>query len=89
MSSLSHPANPSVPFAAAALPRLAVPGTHPRAGAFVLVKPRSSVPASPAPRSGTGSAEGPTQLKLPAGTYKDDNAAVTYSQSDMSDVLTY
>lgn len=42
-----------------------------------------------APRSGTGSAEGPTQLKLPAGTYKDDNAAVTYWQSDMSEALTY
>ncbi|MEU6705056.1 DUF4232 domain-containing protein [Streptomyces wuyuanensis] len=42
-----------------------------------------------APRGGSGSTGAPTELTLPAGTYKDDNAAVTYWQSDMSDALTH
>ncbi|NUL27036.1 hypothetical protein [Streptomyces lunaelactis] len=31
----------------------------------------------------------PDRLPLPAGTYIDDNAAVSYWQSDMSDALTF
>ncbi|MFI1468492.1 DUF4232 domain-containing protein [Streptomyces wuyuanensis] len=42
-----------------------------------------------APRGGSGSTGAPAELTLPAGTYKDDNAAVTYWQSDMSDALTH
>ncbi|NUK04212.1 DUF4232 domain-containing protein [Streptomyces lunaelactis] len=43
-----------------------------------------------APRSGSGSTgTAPDRLTLPAGTYIDDNAAVSYWQSDMSDALTY
>ncbi|NUK67755.1 DUF4232 domain-containing protein [Streptomyces lunaelactis] len=42
------------------------------------------------PRSGPGSTgTAPARLPLPAGTYIDDNAAVSYWQSDMSDALTY
>jgi hypothetical protein len=39
------------------------------------------------PRSGTGSVGSPVALKLPAGTFKDDKAAVTYWQSDMQNAL--
>ncbi|MFD4719293.1 DUF4232 domain-containing protein [Streptomyces sp. NPDC058423] len=42
-----------------------------------------------APRDGSGSTGAPAELTLPAGTHKDDNAAVTYWQSDMADALTY
>lgn len=42
-----------------------------------------------APRNGSGSVGTPAKLTLPAGTYKDDNAAVTYWQSSASDALTY
>ncbi|MET7622150.1 DUF4232 domain-containing protein [Streptomyces sp. NPDC005408] len=43
-----------------------------------------------APRSGSGSTNtAPDMLKLPAGTYLDDNASVSYWQSSMSDALTY
>ncbi|MEU2259312.1 DUF4232 domain-containing protein [Streptomyces sp. NPDC019645] len=42
-----------------------------------------------APRDGNGSTGAPAELTLPAGTYKDDNAAVTYWQSDMADALTH
>ncbi|TJZ54386.1 DUF4232 domain-containing protein [Streptomyces piniterrae] len=39
------------------------------------------------PRSGSGSVGSPVVLRLPEGTFKDDNAAVTYWQSDMQDAL--
>ncbi|WP_328546224.1 DUF4232 domain-containing protein [Streptomyces platensis] len=42
-----------------------------------------------APRNGSGSVGTPAKLTLPAGTHKDDNAAVTYWQSSASDALTY
>ncbi|MFF0059947.1 DUF4232 domain-containing protein [Streptomyces sp. NPDC005279] len=43
-----------------------------------------------APRSGSGSTESaPDVLTLPAGTYADSNAAVSYWQSTMADALTY
>lgn len=43
-----------------------------------------------APRSGSGSTDTPPdELKLPAGTYIDDKAGVTYWQSTMDDALTY
>ncbi|MEU8785354.1 DUF4232 domain-containing protein [Streptomyces sp. NPDC048637] len=42
-----------------------------------------------APRSGSGSVGAPLKLTLPAGTHKDDKAAVTYWQSSASDALTY
>ncbi len=41
------------------------------------------------PRSGSGSAGAPLTLSLPAGTHKDDNAAVTYWQTSASDALLY
>ncbi|WP_432076417.1 hypothetical protein [Streptomyces wuyuanensis] len=42
-----------------------------------------------APRGGSGSAGAPTELTLPAGTYEDDDAAVTYRRSDIPDALTH
>ncbi|MBT2392752.1 DUF4232 domain-containing protein [Streptomyces sp. ISL-1] len=42
-----------------------------------------------APRDGSGSIGDPHVLTLPADTYTDDTAAVSYWQSDMSDALTY
>ncbi|MCR8575760.1 DUF4232 domain-containing protein [Streptomyces sp. Isolate_219] len=42
-----------------------------------------------APRSGSGSTGTPLELTLPAGTHKDNNAAVTYWQGSASDALTY
>ncbi|MGY5125317.1 DUF4232 domain-containing protein [Streptomyces nigrescens] len=42
-----------------------------------------------APRSGSGSAGTPLELTLPAGTHKDNNAAVTYWQGSASDALTF
>ncbi|MGW7367175.1 DUF4232 domain-containing protein [Streptomyces sp. NPDC054841] len=42
-----------------------------------------------APRNNSGSTGAPVNLKLPAGTFKTDDAAVTYWLSDMSDALTY
>jgi hypothetical protein len=42
-----------------------------------------------APRDGSGSIGNPDVLTLPAGTYIDDTAAVSYWQSSMSDALTY
>ncbi|MEE1751888.1 DUF4232 domain-containing protein [Streptomyces sp. SP18CS02] len=42
-----------------------------------------------APRDGSGSTGAATTLTLPADTYKDDDASVTYWLSDMSDALTY
>jgi hypothetical protein len=42
-----------------------------------------------APRDGSGSIGNPHVLTLPAGTYIDDTAAVSYWQSSMSDALTY
>ncbi|MEU8918036.1 DUF4232 domain-containing protein [Streptomyces nigrescens] len=42
-----------------------------------------------APRSGSGSTGTPLKLTLPAGTHKDNNAAVTYWQGSASDALTY
>ncbi|WP_407285335.1 DUF4232 domain-containing protein [Streptomyces sp. BP-8] len=41
------------------------------------------------PRSGSGSVGAPLTLSLPAGTHKDDNAAVTYWQTSASDALLY
>ncbi|TQK52656.1 uncharacterized protein DUF4232 [Streptomyces sp. SLBN-118] len=43
-----------------------------------------------APRDGSGSTDtAPDMLKLPAGTYLDNNASVSYWQSSMSDALAY
>jgi uncharacterized protein DUF4232 len=42
-----------------------------------------------APRDGSGSIGNPHVLTLPADTYIDDTAAVSYWQSSMSDALTY
>ncbi|TXS34926.1 DUF4232 domain-containing protein [Streptomyces sp. t39] len=39
------------------------------------------------PRSGEGSTGAPVTLRLPAGTYVDDSARVTYWQSSMDDAL--
>ncbi|MFI1159263.1 DUF4232 domain-containing protein [Streptomyces sioyaensis] len=39
------------------------------------------------PSSGTGSVGSPAVLNLPADTFKDDSASVTYWQSDMQDAL--
>ncbi|MGG7575736.1 DUF4232 domain-containing protein [Streptomyces sirii] len=41
------------------------------------------------PKSGSGSVGAPLTLSLPAGTHKDDNAAVTYWQTSASDALLY
>ncbi|MFC5799348.1 DUF4232 domain-containing protein [Streptomyces formicae] len=42
-----------------------------------------------APRNGAGSIGSPAKLTLPADTFKTDDAAVSYWQSDMSDALVY
>ncbi|WP_329447557.1 DUF4232 domain-containing protein [Streptomyces sp. NBC_01426] len=42
-----------------------------------------------AARSDSGSVGAPVKVTLPAGTYKDDSAAVTYWLSSMQDALTY
>ncbi|UUN28452.1 DUF4232 domain-containing protein [Streptomyces sp. FIT100] len=42
-----------------------------------------------APRNGSGSVGSPVKLTLPADTFKTDDAAVSYWQSDMSDALVY
>jgi hypothetical protein len=43
-----------------------------------------------APRNGSGSTDTPPdELKLPAGTYIDETASVSYWQSTMDDALTY
>ncbi|MEU9125416.1 DUF4232 domain-containing protein [Streptomyces sp. NPDC048506] len=41
------------------------------------------------PRSGSGSVGAPLVLVLPAGTYKDNDAAVTYWQSSATDALQF
>ncbi|MGW1373524.1 DUF4232 domain-containing protein [Streptomyces sp. NPDC002446] len=41
------------------------------------------------PSSGSGSAGAPLTLSLPAGTYKDDNASVSYWQTSPSDALQF
>ncbi|MFF4173758.1 DUF4232 domain-containing protein [Streptomyces sp. NPDC001744] len=42
-----------------------------------------------APRDGAGSTGGPKVLKLPAGTYTDSSARVTYWQGSMDDALSF
>ncbi|MFE2229919.1 DUF4232 domain-containing protein [Streptomyces kronopolitis] len=42
-----------------------------------------------APRSGSGSTGAPVTLSLPTGTYKDDNASVTYWQDSAADALQF
>ncbi|MEV6569184.1 DUF4232 domain-containing protein [Streptomyces kronopolitis] len=41
------------------------------------------------PRSGSGSTGAPVTLTLPTGTYKDDNASVTYWQDTAADALQF
>lgn len=41
------------------------------------------------PRSGSGSTGAPVTLTLPTGTYKDDNASVTYWQDSAADALQF
>ncbi|WP_374986419.1 hypothetical protein [Streptomyces fradiae] len=40
-------------------------------------------------RDASGSVGAPTTVKLPAGTYKTDDAAVTYWQSSLDDTLSF
>ncbi|WP_433854862.1 DUF4232 domain-containing protein [Streptomyces kronopolitis] len=42
-----------------------------------------------APRSGSGSTGAPVTLSLPTGTYKDDNASVTYWEATAADALQF